>query len=111
MNVSTVGIKGYEYQYKSTVLIALSMDFENRSELYVEKAGSEDATLIINKNSGNEPAEIQIKRESSNIDINKLLSWLCHFQEKSSDNNLLYRITNYSCIALFVTQSRCWMKQ
>jgi hypothetical protein len=106
MNVSTSGVKGYEYQYKVSVLLALALP--NISKLYIEKVGSEDATIIIEENSSSKTLEIQVKRENNLINIQKLVSWLNHFQERSNDNNLLSRLTdNNSIRALIVTHSRC----
>ena len=107
MSVTIDGIKGYEYQYKVTVLIALITE-ANKVELYVEKEGSEDALLLIEINGFTLNIEIQVKRESNLIDITKIVQWLCHFQERKSDNNLLQKlIDNSQNIALFVTHSRC----
>lgn len=107
MSVTIDGIKGYEYQYKVTVLIALITEAD-KVELYVEKEGSEDALLLIEINGFTLNIEIQVKRESNLIDITKIVQWLCHFQERKSDNNLLQKlIDNSQNIALFVTHSRC----
>ncbi|MEA5461981.1 hypothetical protein VB796_23120 [Arcicella sp. LKC2W] len=110
MSVTIDGVKGYEYQYKVTVLIALITKADN-VELYVEKEGSEDALLLIETNGIKFKVEIQVKRESNLIDITKLVNWLCHFQEKKSDNNLFQKLIdnndNNQSIALFVTHSRC----
>ena len=107
MSVSVEGVKGYEYQYKITVLIALLRNIE-KLELFVEIKGSEDALLKIKQNNIDKEIEIQVKREKNNLDIKKLVGWLCHFQENIVDNNLLDRIiNNQNTIALFVTNSRC----
>ena len=66
--------------------------------------GSEDATLI----RSDEILEIQMKRERSKLDMNKFVEWICHFQGRKSDNNLLQRLINSKEISvLFVTKSRC----
>jgi hypothetical protein len=107
MNVSKVGVKGYEYQYKVTVLIGLMPNID-KAELFVEVEGREDALLKIKQNNIDKAIEIQVKRENNNLNISKLVDWLCHFQEKKSDNNLLHRINqDKNSIALFVTHSRC----
>lgn len=107
MSVTVEGVKGYEYQYKVTVLVALMSNID-KVELFVEIEGSEDALLKIKQNNIDKAIEIQVKRENNNLNISKLVDWLCHFQESKSDNNLLHRITEQkNTIALFVTNSRC----
>lgn len=107
MSVTIDGIKGYEYQYKVTVLIALITKAE-KVKLYVEKEDCEDATLLIEANGTTFNIEIQIKRESNLIDITRLVNWLCHFEKRKSDMNLLQKlIVNNENVALFITQSRC----
>jgi hypothetical protein len=107
MSVTTDGIKGYEYQYKITVLIALITNAD-KINLFVEKEGSEDALLVIELDGIKLRIEIQVKRENKPIDIPKIVSWLSHFQERKSDNNLLQKlISDTYCYALFVTHSRC----
>ncbi len=107
MSVTTDGIKGYEYQYKVTVLISLLRDIDKK-ELYVERIGSEDATLKIRQNDNDQIIEIQVKRENNLLDIPKVVEWLCHFQERKSNNNLLQRLADSNdIISLFVTHSRC----
>ncbi|NOQ27570.1 MAG: hypothetical protein GQ564_19580 [Bacteroidales bacterium] len=107
MSVTIDGIKGYEYQYKVTVLIAL-VTKADKINLFVEKEGSEDALLIIEKNGVTFNIEIQVKREKNLIGIPKIVNWLCHFQERKTDNNLLQKlIDTKQSIALFVTHSRC----
>lgn len=104
MSVATEGVKGYEYQYKVTVLFALLHCNDFKSQLYVEKIGSEDITFLDeNKNY----LEIQIKREKNTIGFPKVIEWLSHFQERSSTNNLLFRVKNKKSKCLFITRSRC----
>lgn len=107
MNVSKEGVKGYEYQYKATVLIALLyVDFTD-SELYVEIKGGEDALLQIRDSEAEHAVEIQVKRERKQLTIDTFIKWLTHFQERSHDNNLLSRISSENDrIALFITNSR-----
>jgi len=103
MSIEKTGPKGYDYQYNITVLIAL-LELKEGNKIYVEKAGSEDATLIIN----NDILEIQMKREQSNLSMNKFVQWVCHFQERKSDNNLLHLLKSAkNTKVLFVTKSRC----
>ncbi|CAC9974993.1 ATP-binding protein [Flavobacterium panici] len=104
MSVATEGVKGYEYQYKVTVLFALLHSNDFKSQLYVEKIGSEDITFLDeNKNY----LEIQIKRERNSIGFPKIIEWLSHFQERSSTNNLLLRVKDKKSKCLFITRSRC----
>jgi hypothetical protein len=104
MSVATEGVKGYEYQYKVTVLFALLHCNDFKSQLYVEKIGSEDITFLDeNKNY----LEIQIKRERNSIGFPKIIEWLSHFQERSSTNNLLLRVKDKKSKCLFITRSRC----
>ncbi|UOX33373.1 hypothetical protein LXD69_15185 [Flavobacterium sediminilitoris] len=104
MSVTIEGIKGYEYQYKITVLFALIYGDRFSNQLYVEKLGSEDITFI---DGNNDRIEIQIKREKKELTISKLFEWLFHFQERSSSNNLLLRVKNKTSRCLFITRSRC----
>ncbi|MEN2413564.1 nSTAND3 domain-containing NTPase [Flavobacterium mesophilum] len=104
MSVATEGVKGYEYQYKVTVLFGLLHCNDFKSQLYVEKIGSEDITFI---DENNNHLEIQIKRERNNIDFSKIIEWLSHFQERSSTNNLLLRVKDKKSKCLFITRSRC----
>lgn len=104
MSVATEGVKGYEYQYKVTVLFALLHCNDFKSQLYVEKIGSEDVTFL---DESNNYLEIQIKRERNNIGFSKIIEWLSHFQERSSTNNLLLRVKDKKSKCLFITRSRC----
>jgi hypothetical protein len=106
MSISIDGVKGYEYQYKVTLLIALLSNADKIS-LFVEIKGSEDALLVIENKGIKQNIEIQVKRENNLIDIPKLINWLSHFQERKSDNNLLQKVIDNNCSALFITHSRC----
>jgi len=107
MSVTIEGVKGYEYQYKITALVSLLYN-DKKNELFVEIMGSEDALLVTEQNGLRENVEIQVKRERNNIDISLLTNWLCHFQERKSNNNLLQKIIdNRNIIALFISHSRC----
>ncbi|WP_271784532.1 hypothetical protein [Aquimarina algiphila] len=106
MSISIDGVKGYEYQYKVTLLIAL-ISSADKINLYVEIKGSEDALLVIENRGVKQNIEIQVKRENNVIDIPKIINWLSHFQERKSDNNLLQKIITNNCTALFITHSRC----
>lgn len=107
MGVTIDGIKGYEYQYKVTVLIAL-MNLNSENELYVESVGMEDAFLKLIIDGNIRGVEVQVKREANLIDVSKLCNWLSHFREFSSDSNLLQEcIEDENRIALFATRSRC----
>lgn len=106
MSISIDGVKGYEYQYKVTLLIAL-LSNADKINLFVEIEGSEDALLVIENKGIKQNIEIQVKRENNLIDIPKLINWLSHFQERKSDNNLLQKVIDNNCSALFITHSRC----
>lgn len=107
MSVTIDGVKGYEYQYKVTVLAALITEAD-KIELFVEKQGSEDICLLIEDNGEKFNIEIQVKRENNPINIKKILDWLCHFKERKSDSSLLQKlIDNENTISIFVTHSRC----
>lgn len=107
MSVSVEGVKGYEYQYKLTLLISLLLE-DAKICLLVEKPKSEDALLTIEINGKTRTIEIQVKREKSRIDFNKIASWLCHFEERKSDHNLFQKIIDQQSVsALFVTRGRC----
>ena len=66
MSVTTEGIKGYEYQYKVTVLIALKTKAE-KIKLYVEKKDGEDFFL-------------EIESESSKLNIGFKVSKVLNFK-------------------------------
>lgn len=107
MSVAISGVKGYEYQYKVTVWIALLSD-NSKTSLYVEQEGKEDALLVIKENESSISIEVQVKRERGLIEMKKVVDWLSHFQERKSNNNLLQRlIERKTNIVLFVTHSRC----
>lgn len=107
MNVTKHGIKGYEYQYKATVLIALLNEDLAGSEVFVEVKGGEDVLLNLTLGGKKYSVEIQVKKEKNPLTTQKLVDWLAHFQERSSDNNLLYRVSKLDgTIALFITKSR-----
>ena len=106
--------RGYDYQYKATILVTLQ-EYQQYNEVFVEKPGSEDATLIESASSSEDKRtiEIQMKSESSIFNMEKLVEWLCHFQEHSVNNNLLSRLTkgiddnDKNNLVIFITKSRC----
>lgn len=106
MSISIDGVKGYEYQYKVTLLIALLSNAE-KINLFVEIEDSEDALLVIENNGIKQNIEIQVKRENNLIDIPKIINWLSHFQERKSYYNLLQKLIDSKCSVLFITHSRC----
>ncbi|MEL6942755.1 MAG: ATP-binding protein, partial [Bacteroidota bacterium] len=105
-NVAKTGPKGYEYQYEVSLLIALHQMGNQKTELYIENVGIEDAFLKVCKNHSIQDVEIQVKREKKLLSLDTLTQWLYHFEERGSTQNLLQKIIDGS-IALFVTQSRC----
>lgn len=107
MSVNIHGIKGYEYQYKVSVLVALIKKDECEA-LYIEKVGNEDILLQLKLNNEIQNVEIQVKKIRGVLSMAKLLEWLLHFQEWKSNNNLLSRITEEkNTLCLFVTTARC----
>ncbi|QES88034.1 nSTAND3 domain-containing NTPase [Rhizosphaericola mali] len=107
MNITSAGVKGYEYQYYATIYIALKVGLEKITSLRIEMTGKEDAYLQIEHGATSINIEIQAKMENNVIDITKLSNWLTHFQEQKVDNNLLHRISTTNDIALFISRSRC----
>ncbi|HEV7329982.1 MAG TPA: hypothetical protein VGN63_02985 [Flavisolibacter sp.] len=107
MNITSSGVKGYEYQYKVTVFIVLSIGLSNISSVLIEAKGHEDTFLKITEDLQDIDIEVQVKSEVSGLDIPKLADWLTHFEEGSSDKNLLLRIQNGKGRVVFVTKSRC----
>lgn len=107
MSVTTAGVKGYEYQYKATTVAALH-HLTNAKEIFVEKKGSEDATILISQKDTTRIIEIQSKNTNAPVTMSLLTDWLCHFQEHSAADNLLSRIIKTSTItALVITSGRC----
>lgn len=108
MSVQLFGIKGYEYQYKVTVLKALLLRDSN-IEMHVENGGTEDAVVNIKNDDGTQQRiEIQVKRESGLLELPKLIEWLCHFEAHKDDDNFLRKLIDDENVkALFVTHSRC----
>lgn len=107
MNVSTTGVQGYEYQYKITLLIYLIHHAENL-QLYVETAGNEDALLVLERNNVKTRIQVQVKHERGSLNTEKLVDWLCHFEERQKNASLLQRLSDKKDdIVLFATRSRC----
>lgn len=104
MSVTTYGVKGYKYQYRLTVLIALLFNRSQDEKLFAEMVGSEDITLI---DSNGEVLEIQSKMKKNDLDLPLFSKWLLHFQERDSHNNLLSRVIDKKSRCLFITRSRC----
>jgi hypothetical protein len=106
MSVTKDGIRGYEYQYKVTVLASLLYQ-EERPKIFVEKINNEDVVLHLKNGSVEKTIQIQIKHEDSQLDMKKLAEWLSHFEDRSSQANFLQRVIDGTDdIALFVTRSR-----
>lgn len=104
MSVTIHGVKGYNYQYKLTVLFGLLQNLSKDEKLFAEMAGSEDITFI---DGGNNIIEIQTKMEKKDLDLSLLVEWLFHFKEYDDSNCLLTRITSGESRCLFITRSRC----
>lgn len=107
MNITSSGVKGYEYQYKVTAFVVLSVGLRNISSVLIEANGHEDTFLKITEGLQNIDIEVQVKSEATVLDIPKLADWLTHFEEGSLDKNLLRRIQNGNGRVLFVTKARC----
>lgn len=107
MNITASGVKGYEYQYKVSVFIVLSIGMSKISCALIESKGREDIFLKITEDLKDIEIEVQVKSESSALDVPKLTSWLTHFEEGTSDKNLLQRIQCGNGRVVFVTKARC----
>jgi hypothetical protein len=107
MNITSSGVKGYEYQYKVSVFIVLSIGLRNISTVLIEAKGHEDTFLKITQDLQTIDIEVQVKSEATALDIPKLADWLTHFEEGSSDKNLLQRIQDGNGRVVFVTKARC----
>ncbi|MBF0709383.1 ATP-binding protein [Alkalihalobacillus hwajinpoensis] len=107
MSVEISGVQGYEYQYLATVYIALSNLEKDNIELIVEKKGGEDAELIIVEDGQKNTVEIQVKSTQADLTLKELTSWLNHFPDRLSENNLIDRLkTDVSRSVLFITRAR-----
>ncbi|WP_057937898.1 nSTAND3 domain-containing NTPase [Algoriphagus resistens] len=107
MNVSTTGVQGYEYQYKVTLLIYLIHHAENL-QLFVETAGNEDALLVLDDSNVKTRIQVQIKHERGSLNTEKLVDWLCHFEERQENASLIQRLSDKKDdIVLFAARSRC----
>jgi len=107
MDVSIIGIKGYEFQYRITIYLALQFKIYKNLKILVEPQNGEDILLRFVDNSSEYEIQVQVKREASNLDESKLLKWLCHFEPRKGDSFLLSKLIKNESIALFVTKSRC----
>jgi len=107
MSVTIDGVKGYEYQYKISVLVSL-LNNNPQTELYIEPDGGEDIHLVLYIDGIRNELEIQVKSETGLLSLKNLVSWLSHFKPRLSSQNLLNRIIHdENRIAIFLTQCRC----
>ena len=107
MDVSTQGVKGYEFQYKVTLYLTFHYYQQKNLKVFVEPKNDEDILFKFIYDSNEQIISVQVKREQNFIDEQKILKWLCHFEPYKSDNCLLSKLENNKSIALFVTKSRC----
>lgn len=110
MSIEIAGPQGFEYQYQTTVFIVLKLlgDPQEVTAVYVEKIDGEDIELHLSNTSGNTILEIQVKREENDLDIEKLATWLCHFETHAADSCTLSRLTHTENRKFIIaTQSRC----
>jgi hypothetical protein len=75
MSVTTAGIKGYEFQYKVTVLIGL-LRLSEAEHLFVEKDGCEDAIISLDRRGVRHVFDVQMKNSSVPVDQPLLAQWL-----------------------------------
>ncbi|MDP1812818.1 MAG: hypothetical protein Q8K92_00050 [Leadbetterella sp.] len=106
MSVTISGPKGYEFQYRVTVLAAL-INLDNAVALFVEKKGTEDAEVRIQIAGAVRIYDIQVKNSNNAVELKTLSEWLCHFEERVAVNNLLDRIITQHNYCLFVAAGRC----
>lgn len=110
MDVSISGVKGYEFQYKISVFLTLTLLLKfDLEEVKIEPNGGEDILFILKNDKENQIIEVQVKRENDHLDETKLLKWLLHFEPRKHDSCLLTRLINSKKRVLFVTKSRCSM--
>ncbi|WP_336990914.1 hypothetical protein [Bacillus toyonensis] len=108
MSVEITGPQGYDYQYIVSVFLALKVLDIPKVKVYIEKEGGEDAEICMGRNGIEEIIEIQVKSTQKDIGLKELVSWLQHFSDGKSDNNLLSRlIQNENESIVFVTRGRC----
>lgn len=106
MSITIAGPRGYEFQYRLTVLASL-LHLENAVSLFVEKKGTEDAEVRLQVGASVRTIDIQVKKSASAVDLKTLTEWLCHFEEYIATNNLLDRILTKDHYCLFVAAGRC----
>lgn len=106
MSVSISGPKGYEFQYRVTVLLTL-LDIDQALSVFVEKKGTEDAELRLKDAGGTRTIDVQVKNGKGPISLKTLTEWLCHFEECVAVNNLLDRVISKGNTCLFVAAGRC----
>lgn len=108
MSVEISGPKGYDYQYLITLLVALEYLDKEDVEVYVEKENEEDAQVSFYEDGVKYSIDIQVKRRSDEVDIINFADWICHFESRSADLNLLNKIErDGNRFALIVSNSRC----
>ncbi|BAV06787.1 hypothetical protein SAMN05421788_1169 [Filimonas lacunae] len=106
MNVTTAGVKGYEYQYKAIIALGLLNLRQSRS-IFIEKDGGEDGQITITHNGQDHIVEVQMKDTIADISLSTFVKWLCHFPANLAQDNLLDRVINKKHTALIITSGRC----
>ncbi|MFJ8118342.1 nSTAND3 domain-containing NTPase [Bacillus mycoides] len=108
MSVEIIGQQGYDYQYLVSAFLAIQVLDIPKVKVYIEKEGGEDAEIHVDRNGIEKIIEIQVKSTRNDIGLKELVSWLQHFSDGQSDNNLLSRlIQNENESIVFVTRGRC----
>ena len=107
MSVEIDGVKGYEYQYLCTILIALSLiknGYKNIS-LFIEKI--EDAVFEITENENRKTIYFQGKKHDNDISLDDLCNWLAHFGDRQATDSLLSRLKDENTFVVFYSFGRC----
>lgn len=108
MSIERSGPQGYDYQYLVTAYLSLRKIEENNIEIYIEKEGGEDAEILFRNAGERIKYEVQVKGTKKDIGMEELVSWLHHFPNRESEENLLSRlIDNKNSLGIFFTRGRC----
>jgi len=105
MSVEITGPKGYEWQYRITLLIALlNPDCDS---LVIESIAGEDAQLRYSDDTETHLVEIQAKSSKADIKLAVLCHWICHFPNNDTSDSLLSKLAGGRIRILFVAGGRC----
>ncbi len=97
MGVEKAGPKGYEYQYLCTVFAALHYHSRQPlSAIDIEHIGSEDFRLTIKEacHLTYRVIEGQCKQRNSALSLDEYADFLCHFESKRADTNVLSKLAD-----------------